>query len=188
MKMNIKKIGLALVSVSLLSAAVSPTVIPAYVASTSKSKIVKINGTKMTMKQFERKLKKAKIVNYTSKKKIDMALKKGGKVKQSTKPMLLERGAVPIVAAMTIPGIGKVVLTAAGAILVGGVVVSAGSVLYNKLAQLFAKNSGKYKGNKKKKDHRVHQSKSNKNRHQNGQTRKYKSEKKKSRKNWKHNK
>lgn len=102
--------------------------------------------------------------------------------------MLLERGAVPIVAAMTIPGIGKVVLTAAGAILVGGVVVSAGSVLYNKLAQLFAKNSGKYKGNKKKKDHRVHQSKSNKNRHQNGQTRKYKSEKKKSRKNWKHNK
>lgn len=106
MKMNIKKIGLALVSVSLLSAAVSPTVIPAYAASTSKSKIVKIKGTKMTMKQFERKLKKAKIVNYTS----------------------------------------------------------------------------------KKKDHRVHQSKSNKNRHQNGQTRKYKSEKKKSRKNWKHNK
>lgn len=121
----------------------------------------------MTMKQFERKLKKAKIVNYTSKKKIDMALKKGGKVKQSTKPMLLERGAVPIVAAMTIPGIGKVVLTAAGVILVGGVVVSAGSVLYNKLAQLFAKYSGRYKGNKKKKDHRVHQSKSNKNRHQN---------------------
>lgn len=45
----------------------------------------------------------------------------------------------PAIAAVgSIPGIGEVVVTAAGVILIGGMVVKAGSALYNKAVELFS--------------------------------------------------
>lgn len=190
MKLNIKKIGLVIISASLIGVAVTPTTTPVY--ATGKSKIVKINGIKMTMKEFERRLNKAKVVYYASREEIDKALKQGGKVKPSKKIKHSKKtgvrrvGIAPAVAAMAIPGVGEAVLTAGGVILIGGVALAAGSALYKKVVQLFAKNSGRYKANNRNKDHRTNRSKSNKNRHQRGQARKYKPEKKTLRKSWKH--
>ena len=97
-------------------------------------------------------------------------------------------GIAPAVAAMAIPGVGEAVLTAGGVILIGGVALAAGSALYKKVVQLFAKNSGRYKMNKSNKEHRTHQSKRNRNKHQKGRKRVNKPEKKTLRKSWKHNK
>lgn len=192
MKLNIKKIGLVIISASLIGVAVTPTTTPVY--ATGRSKIVKINGIKITMKEFERRLNKAKVVYYASREEIDKALKQGGKVKPSKKIKHSKKtgvrrvGIAPAVAAMAIPGVGEAVLTAGGVILIGGVALAAGSALYKKVVQLFAKNSGRYKMNKSNKEHRTHQSKRNRNKHQKGRKRVNKPEKKTLRKSWKHNK
>ena len=192
MKLNIKKIGLVIISASLIGVAVTPTTTPVY--ATGRSKIVKINGIKMTMKEFERRLNKAKVVYYASREEIDKALKQGGKVKPSKKIKHSKKtgvrrvGIAPAVAAMAIPGVGEAVLTAGGVILIGGVALAAGSALYKKVVQLFAKNSGRYKMNKSNKEHRTHQSKRNRNKHQKGRKRVNNPEKKKLRKSWNHNK
>ena len=181
-----------IISASLIGVAVTPTTTPVY--ATGRSKIVKINGIKITMKEFERRLNKAKVVYYASREEIDKALKQGGKVKPSKKIKHSKKtgvrrvGIAPAVAAMAIPGVGEAVLTAGGVILIGGVALAAGSALYKKVVQLFAKNSGRYKMNKSNKEHRTHQSKRNRNKHQKGRKRVNKPEKKTLRKSWKHNK
>lgn len=128
MKVNIKKFGFALVCASLLASAAAPaTAHVSTVSATSKSQTVKINGVKMTIKEFERRLNKAKVVYYASNEEIDKALKQGGrvskvktvkKIKGSKKaPKASASGAgvaAPVLALAAIPEVGTAVLITGG--------------------------------------------------------------------------
>ncbi|BDR60345.1 hypothetical protein [Lactobacillus xylocopicola] len=119
-------------------------------------------------------------------------VKKNKRNKKATKTGASGAGAVgaaaPALALATGSGFAPVVLTVGGTILVGLVALKAGSAAYRTAAQYFSKNSGRYKENKKIKEHRTHQSKHNRNKHQRGRRRVDKLEKKKLRESWKNNK
>lgn len=128
MKSTIKKLGLSLISISLLGSITAPTVPPTniYAAKTSKNKTITINGKKISRAAFTRKLKHAKVVYHVSKKQVNQILKK----KPADASAISTRFAPAIAATAFIPGIGEAALTVGGAIIIGGATIAAGSWLY----------------------------------------------------------
>lgn len=169
MKVNIKKFGFALVCASLLASAAAPaTAHVSTVSATSKSQTVKINGVKMTIKEFERRLNKAKVVYYASNEEIDKALKQGGrvskvktvkKIKGSKKaPKASASGAgvaAPVLALAAIPEVGTAVLITGGIILVGCTAIATGTRLYSKIKDKF-NNAKPHKSHARRSTHDKH--------------------------------
>lgn len=183
MKKSFKKIVILFSSLVFLSVPIVDTTTNAFAATKTarttrnkfkkkKTKYLVIKGIKISEARLLKKISHAKITYMADN--IDEVLKNKTNGNDGDN-QISPRFAPVIVATAVIPGLGEIALTAAGAIIIGGIAIKAGSSLYKKCIQLF-------------KAHRSNKRKNTKKRHEHGEKRRNKKEKKKTKKGWKNHK
>lgn len=208
MKKSFKKIVILFSSLVFLSVPIVDTTTNAFaatkIARTTRNKFKKkktkyflINGIKISEAGLLQKISHAKITYMADN--IDDIIK--NKVTHSKDTKISTRFAPAIAAVATVPGLGEVVMTTAGVIIIGGVIVKTGSFLYKKCIQLFSKkqskikrrskNSARFEAKQKARRKTVGHRKVKRHteqKHQEAEKRRNKKDKKKAKKGWRNDK